>query len=50
MCGNKQENDARAPLDRFQVVMEQVYNSKIDEKMELTFHIFDFDFDGLNLV
>lgn len=43
---NDNKSDQRVVFEKFVTVMQQVYSSNLDEKMRLTFDMFDFDNDG----
>jgi len=44
--GNGSKSDSRVILEKFLSIMTLVYSSTLEEKMQLVFNIFDFDFDG----
>ena len=46
LVGNGSKTDARIVQDKFIPVMQTIYNSPLEEKMRLTFEMFDFDCDG----
>lgn len=46
LMGNGVKTDLRVVLEKFINVMQQVYSSTLEEKMQLAFSIFDFDSDG----
>lgn len=46
LVGNGSKTDARVVQEKFVSIMQQVYSSTLEEKMQLVFSIFDFDCDG----
>lgn len=44
--GNGSKTDARIVQDKFVSCMQTIYNSSLEDKMRLTFEMFDFDCDG----
>lgn len=46
LVSNNDKKDPRVSSDRFCNVMQKLYCSQIDEKMQIAFNIYDFDCDG----
>lgn len=44
--GNGSKTDARIVQEKFISVMQTIYNSQLEDKMRLTFEMYDFDCDG----